>query len=104
MDNLTKNRISNIMYRYGIEGNMNNFNKLAEHINGKQIDLYKVIFSILENCIIVDENAHSLKIEVHNEEYRHLLDDISKTFFFKITKRRRVYFKSNLFFTILIYK
>ena len=54
MDNLTKNQISNIMYRYGIEENMNNFNKIAEHINGKQIDLYKVIFSILENCIIVD--------------------------------------------------
>ena len=86
MDNLTKNRISNIMYRYGIEENMNNFNKIAEHINGKQIDLYKVIFSILENCIIVDENAHSLKIEICSEEYRHLLDDISKTFFFKITK------------------
>ena len=37
MDNLTKNRISNIMYRCGIEENMNN---LAEHVNGKQIDLY----------------------------------------------------------------
>ena len=104
MDNLTKNRISNIMYRYDIEENMNNFNKIAEHINGKQIDLYKVIFSILENCIIVDENAHSLKIEICSEEYRQLLDDISKTFFFKITKRRRVDFTSNLFFTILIYK
>ena len=89
------------MYRYGIEKNMNNFNK---HINGKQIDLYKAIFSILENCIIVDENAHCLKIEICSEEYRHLLDDISKTFFFKITKQRRVDFTSNLFFTILIYK
>ena len=92
------------MYRYGITENMDNFNKIAEHIIGKQIDLYKVIFSILENCIIVDENAHSLKIEICSEEYRHLLDDISKTFFFKITKRRRVDFTSNLFFTILIYK
>ena len=68
MDNLTKNRVSNIMYRSGIEENMNNFNKIAEHINGKQIDKYKVIFSILENCIIVDENAHSLKIEICSEE------------------------------------
>ena len=104
MDNLTKNRISNIMCTYGIEENMNNVNKIAEHINGKQINLYKVIFSILENCIIVGENAHSLKIEICSEEYRHLLDDISKTFFFKITKRKRVDFMSNLFFTILIYK
>ena len=76
---------------------MDNFNKIAEHINGKQIDLYKVIFSILENCIIVNENTHSLKIEICSEEYRHLLDDISKTFFFKITKRRRVDFTSNLY-------
>ena len=76
---------------------MDNFNKIAEHINGKQIDLYKVIFSILENCIIVNENTHSLKIEICSEEYRHLLGDISKTFFFKITKRRRVGFTSNLY-------
>ena len=74
------------MYRHGITENMDDFNKRAEHINGKQIDLHKVIFSILENCIIVDENAHSLKIEICSEEYRHLLDDLSKTFFFKITK------------------
>ena len=41
MDNLTKNQISNIMYGYGIEENMDNFNKIAEHINGKQIDYTK---------------------------------------------------------------
>ena len=69
MDNLTKNRISNIMYRYGIEENINNFNKIAEHINEKQVDLYKVIFPILENCIIVDENGHSLKIEICSEDF-----------------------------------
>ena len=74
------------MHRSGTEENMNNFNKIAEHINGKPIDLCKVIFSILENCIIVHENAHSLKIEICSEEYRYLLDDISKTFFFKITR------------------
>ena len=104
MDNINKNRISNIMYQYGITENIDNFNKIAEHISGKQIDLYKVIFSILENCIIVDENAHSLKIEICSEEYIHLLDNLRKTFFFKIKKRRRVDFTSNLFFTILIYK
>ena len=38
---------------------MNNFNKIAKHINGKQINLYKAIFLILENCLIVDENKHS---------------------------------------------
>ena len=59
MDNITKNRISNILQRYGIKENMNNFNKIAKHINGKQINLYKAIFLILENCLIVDENKHS---------------------------------------------
>ena len=103
MDSVTKSRIHNIMYRYGIEENMDNFNKIAEHINEKEINLYKVIFSILENCIIIHENAHSLKIEICSE-YRHLLDHISKTFFFKITRQRRVDFTSNLFFTIFIYK
>ena len=33
MDNITKNRISNIMYRYGIKDNMDNFNKRAKHID-----------------------------------------------------------------------
>ena len=92
MDNVSKNGIHNIMYRYGIEENMDNFNKIAEHINGKQ------------NCIIIHENAHCLKIEICSKQYRHLLDDISKSFFFKITRRRRVDFTSNLFFTILIHK
>ena len=102
MDNLTKNRIHNIMCRYGIEEHMNNFNKIAEYINGKQIDLYKVIFSILENCIIVHENAHSLKIEICSEEYRHLLEDISKLSFLKLQEEeestsRRIYFLQFLY-------
>ena len=33
MDNITKNRISNIKYRYGIKDNMDNFNKIAKHID-----------------------------------------------------------------------
>ena len=47
MDNITKNRISNIMNRYGIKDNMDNFNKIAKHTNSKQIDLYKTIFHIV---------------------------------------------------------
>ena len=104
IDNVTKNRISNIMYRYGIKENMDNFNKIAEHINGKQIDLCKTIFLILENCIVVNENSFSLTIEICSEQYRELLEDLSKAFFFKITRRRRVDFTSNLFFTIPIHK
>ena len=102
MDNVTKSRIHNVMYRYSIKENMDNFNKIAEHINGKQIDLYKVIFSILENCIIVHENAHSLKIEICSEEYRHLLEDISKLSFLKLQEEeestsRRIYFLQFLY-------
>ena len=64
----------------------------------------KLIFLILENCLIVYENKHSLKIEICSEQYREVLSDISKTLFFKITRRRKVDFTLNLFFTILIYK
>ena len=78
---------------------MDNFNKIAEHINGKQIDLCKVIFSILENRIRVDENAHSLKMEICSKEYRHLLDDISKTFFFLNYKTK----KSRLHVEVIFY-
>ena len=47
MDNITKNRISNIMYSFGIKDNMDNFNKIAKHTNSKQIGLYKTIFHIV---------------------------------------------------------
>ena len=38
MDNVTKNRISNHMYRYGI--NSDNFNELAEVIHQKEYFIY----------------------------------------------------------------
>ena len=104
MDNVQKNRISNIMYRYSIENNEENFNKLAIVINQKEHFIYKEFFTLLENCRIVTENSHSITIEICSEEYRHLLEDISKKFFFKIIKRRKVNFNTNLFFTIIIYK
>ena len=44
MDNI-KNQISNIMYRYGIEKNTENFNKLATVINQKEYVIYKEIFT-----------------------------------------------------------
>ena len=45
MDNIQKNQISNIMYRYGIEKNTENFNKLATVINQKEYVIYKEIFT-----------------------------------------------------------
>ena len=35
MDNVQKNHFSNLMYRYGIENNFDNFEKLTNQINKK---------------------------------------------------------------------
>ena len=104
MEDVQKNQISNIMYRYGLENNLENFNKLANVINQKEYYIYKEIFTILENCKIVTEKLNSITIEICSEEYRYLLEDISKKFFFKIIRRRKVNFHTILFFTIIIYK
>ena len=104
MDNVTKNRISNTLYRYNIKENADNFNKIAEVIFKKEIEIYKVIFNIIDGCIIVNENSYSITIEIDSENHRHLLDDISKKFSIIVIKRRRADFRSNLFFTIKIYK
>ena len=62
MDNVQKNRLSNIMYRYGIEKNSENFNKLAIVIKQKEYVIYKENLTLLENCRIVTENSHSIAI------------------------------------------
>ena len=104
MNNVQKNHISNLMYRYGIEDNLDNFEKPANQINKKEYYMYRQILLLLENCKIVEENSSVLKIEICSEEYRHLLDDISKTFLIKVVKRRKVGFSGNIFFTTVIYK
>ena len=104
MDNVTKNKISNILYQYRIEENANNFNKLAEVIFQKEIDIYKVIFHLIDACIIISENNYSLKIEICSESHRDLLEDLNKKFFIKVIHRRRADFRSNLFYTVLFYK
>ena len=104
MNNVQKNHISNLMYRYGIEDNLDNFEKPANQINKKEYYMYRQILLLLENCKIVEENSSVLKIEICSEKYRHLLDDISKKFLIKVVKRRKVGFSGNMFFTIVIYK
>ena len=103
MNNVQKNHISNLMYRYGIADNLDNFEKLANQINKKEYYMYRQILLLLENCKIVEENGSILKIEICSEQYRHLLDDISKKFLIKVVNRRKVDFSGNIFFTIVIY-
>ena len=104
MNSVQKNHISNLIYRYGIEDNLDNFEKLANQINKKEYYMYRQILLLLENYKIVEENSSVLKIEICSEEYRHLLDDISKKFLIKVVNRRKVDFSGNIFFTIVIYK
>ena len=104
MDNVQKNHISNLMYCYSIENNLDNFEKLAIQINKKECFMYRQILLLVENCEIVEEKSSILKVEICSEEYRHLLDDISKKIIIKVVKSRKVRFSGNLFFTIVIYK
>ena len=103
MVNIQKNHISNLMYRYTIEDNFDNFEKLAIQVNKNEYYMYRQIFLLLENRKIVEENSIVLKIEICLEEHKHLLDDISKKFLIKVVNRRKVDFSGNIFFTIVIY-
>ena len=104
MVNIQKNHISNLMYRYTIEDNFDNFEKLAIQVNKNEYYMYRQIFLLLENRKIVEENSIVLTIEICLEEHKHLLDDISKKFLIKVVNRRKVDFSGNIFFTIVIYK
>ena len=105
MDYFTKNRINNIINRYNIEHTTNNFNKLAEVINQKNIILYQLILNLIKKCIIIHENNYCLKIEIEAESNKNLLEDMGKLFFIKIHHDRQpTDFRSALFFTVLIYK
>ena len=66
--------------------------------------MYRQILLLLKNCKIVEENSSIIQIEICSEQYRHLLDDISKKFLIKVVNRRKVGFSGNMFFTIAIYK
>ena len=83
---------------------MNNFEKLVNQIDKKEYYMYRQVLLLLKNCKIVEENSSILKIEICSEQYRHLLDDISKKFLIKVVNKRKVGFSGNIFFTIVIYK
>ena len=103
MDHTTKNSISYILYKYGIEKNDNNFNEIAEVYFKKDIEIYKVIFRLIDSCLLFEEKNKSCKIEIDSHQNHELLEDISKKFFIKVLKRRRVGSQVNIFFTVLIF-
>ena len=104
MDNVQKNRISNIKYRYGIEKNSENFNKLAMVMNQKECVIYKKFLTLLENV----EQLQKIHIVQQLKFVRKNTDIYQKIYrkknFIKIIKKRKVYFDTNLFFTIISYK
>ena len=104
MDNCTKNAISNILYKYCIEKNESNFNKIAEVWLKKDIDIYRTIFQIINNCLIVDENTNYITIFIDSEQHRDLLNEISKKKFLTLVERKRTKFNSSLFFKVKILK
>ena len=79
---------------------MDNFEKLANQINKREFFMYRQIFLLLENWKIVEENSSIFKIGICSEEYKHLLDDISKKFLIKVVNRRKVGFSGNVFFNL----
>ena len=104
MDNVQKNRISNIKYRYGIEKNSENFNKLAMVMNQKECVIYKKFLTLLENV----EQLQKIHIVQQLKFVRKNTDIYQKIYrkknFIKIIKKRKVNFDTNLFFTIISYK
>ena len=56
MDDVSRNRVSNLIYYYSIENNEENFKKLAQVINKKDYYIYKQILGLIDNCRIVSED------------------------------------------------
>ena len=50
MDDVSRSRVSNLIYYYGIENNEENFKKLAQVINKKDYYIYKQILGLIGNC------------------------------------------------------
>lgn len=84
MDDVNKNRIINYLYRYSIENNDENFNKLAQVITKKKNFVYRKTFYMVGNCRNVSEDSSSITIETDLIEHNTLLEDVTKLFFTKI--------------------
>ena len=85
MNHVNRNRISNYLYRYEIDSNEENFNKIAEVINKREYYVYRSIFYIINNCRVVDEDSSSIIVQIDLLEHNHLLEDVTKKNFIKKT-------------------
>ena len=83
MDHVSRNRVNNILYRYSIENNEENFKKLAQVINKRDYYIYKQILYMIDNCRILSEDSSGITVEIDLYEHSTLLEDITKKFFIK---------------------
>ena len=108
MNDVNGNRINNYLYRYSIENNEENFNKIAEVITKREYFVYQKILYIINNCRVVEEDSGSITVEIDLVEHNHLL--FSKKIFTKKLSTRKVkkkvghaYIIENPFLMIKIY-
>ena len=107
MDDVSRNRVSNLIYYYSIKNNEENFKKLAQVINKKDCYIYKQIIGLIDNCRIVSEDWSGLTVEIDLYKREKLLKDITEKFFIKIISTRKVEGKacvlSNTYLTLKIW-
>ena len=106
MDDVSRNRVSTLIYYYSIENNEENFKKLAQVIK-KEDYIYKQILGLIDNCWIVSEDSSGLTVEIDLYKHEKLLKDITKKIFKKKISTRKVEGKacvlSNTYLTLKIW-
>ena len=90
MDDLSRNKVCNLIDYYSIENNEENFQKLVEVINKKDSYIYKKVLSLIDDCRIISEDASGLTVEINLSKHEKLLKDITKKFFIKKISTRKV--------------
>ena len=90
MDDVSRNRVSTLIYYYSIENSEENFKKLAQVINKKGYYIYKQILGLIDNCRIVSEDSSRLTVEIDLYKHEKLLKDITKKNFIKKIITRKV--------------
>ena len=65
MDHVSRNRVNNILYRYSIENNEGNFQKLAQVINKRDYYMYKKTLYMIDNCRIISEDSSGITVEIY---------------------------------------